>query len=135
MSKRKFSERDINDVKINYKQSTKVVLFKNPKYPSGHGNWPDKLVLIVYKVFNKVMMLDHGRYLRENGMCVFYTEPYIPLKEEQVDYEMAAKYGVEWIELENHIHDETTTPYKILIRNPGSLHRPDMFIGYRGNSY
>lgn len=122
-----------NFCKINYKQSTKVVLFKNLKGRS-HQRGPKKLDHIISTVFTP-KVLTNSRYKNENGLRVFYSEPYLPIKEEEIDYELAAKYGVEWAELEDHFLHETITPYRIQIRNPGYLKRPDDAVRYGGIFY
>jgi hypothetical protein len=119
-------------IKINYELSTGVILDESPLRRPNKRAWPRKLVKIIQAVFNKPLMLDHVRYVKENGRHVFYTAPYNPVDAKKINFEMANKYGVEWIELENISYDDVTTPYKILIRNPGSLRKRYPYIGFHG---
>ena len=112
------------------RRSTPIVLDENSLRRPNKRAWPEKLVKIIQAVFDKPLMLDHVRYVKENGRHIFYTAPYSPVDTEKIDYEIANKYGVEWIQLESE--DSVITPYKILIRNPGSLRKSDKSISFHG---
>lgn len=84
------------------------------------NNWPEKLVRIVYAVFNKPLILDHATYVKEDGLDIFYSEPYSPVDITKIDVDKAKCYGVQLIPLKRSMRDSATYPYKIIISNPNS---------------
>lgn len=112
------------------KMATPIDLNKNQLRMPNKRKWPLKLVKIIQAVFNKPLLLDHVRYVKENGRHTFYTAPYSPINTEKINFGIANTYAVEWLELESD--DDVTIPYKIIIRNPGSLRKRDMNVGFTG---
>lgn len=99
---------------------------------SGVISVPEKLYSILTAVFPSMRVLDHERYVYEDGKHVFYTEPYNFVKIQRINPEMAKKFGVDLIPLKYSLHDSLTYPYKIVIGNPGSLEVQDDSIGFKG---
>lgn len=93
---------------------------------------PEKLYKIINAVFPCMRVLDHERYIYEEDIHIFYTEPYHYIRIERIDFELFKKFGVEVIPLKRSLHDSFTYPYKIVIGNPGDLEIPDLSIGFRG---
>ena len=98
---------------------------------SSQFNVPIKLIKIIQAVFN-YHILDHVSYEKEDGVHVIYTEPYNHIELQKIDAEIAKRFDVDYIPLKRSLHDCGTYPYKILIRNPGSLRKPDLTIGFHG---
>ncbi|ADZ10371.1 hypothetical protein Metbo_2156 [Methanobacterium lacus] len=93
---------------------------------------PEKLYNITNAVFPNMRVLDHERYVYEDGKHIFYTEPYNPIRIRRINTKMAERFEVELIPLKRSFHDSTTFPYKIVIGKPGSLEIPDISIGWKG---
>lgn len=108
-----------------------VVVDKQLQRHSSQFHAPLKLIKIIQAVFN-YHILDHVSYAKEDGVHVVYAEPYDHIELQKIDTEIAKRFDVDFVSLKRSLHDCGTFPYKILIRNPGSLRKPDMSIGFEG---
>lgn len=119
-----------DEIKEKYGLYSVVVVDKQLQRHSSQSHAPLKLIKIIQAVFDYI--LDHVSYAKEDGVHVVYTEPYNPIELQKINVEMAKRFDVDCIPLKRSLHDCGTYPYKILIRNPGSLRKPDMSIGFEG---
>lgn len=108
------------EIKEKYGLYSVIVVDKPLQRHSIKNHWPEKLVQIVYAVFNNPLMLDHATYVKEDGLDVFYSEPYHPVNITKINPEEAKRFGVKLIPLKRSLHDSATYPYKIIISNPNS---------------
>jgi len=117
------------ETKEKYSLYSVIVVDKQLQRHSTQWSGPMKLLNIVEAVF-KYHILDHVSYAKENGVHCYYCEPYNYVDIQKLDQEVAKRFDVSVIPLKRSLHDEHTYPYKIIIRNPGNLRKPDPSIGF-----